>query len=1184
MSSSLAAWDAFYQGSVLQRVIPDPLLALVTCVATVLYVLVPAFQRLLASLLPVEPAPTAASSRVTAAAARPSGSKPRERGERSARPASSRGSTSGRAADAAAREALRARAGNAAALFGEGGASGARIPPPVRPPVAPPPPPPAAPARPSSRGGFRSPSPDGGFSFPSSPQRSDTPELHAPGARPTAVRARRNVAFAPDSPPAAPRPPRSPPWPARKSAPSLPPSPLHGPAPSWEEELRAELAQEKAERGAAAQAMHAQTALRERRRAEEEEALRGAHVAAMIADAEALALAQREEALAAASAECAAAAAEAARAAVDDAAAAAHAAALAAEVPFLPEEGPPEVPPAQAGPPALTPEQAEMHAIAAACERADALRAFDAAATAAFDTEVAALSTRVTYGAIATVLSRHAGREAWSDTLRARKPRRDDSPLQPMQLLPASLLEAHQRPPPLPPKPVALSRSPSPVLAALPCALPVSPARQQCEAAAQVAAAALRTLQYYSLRRDASPSPEAAAESPRGVAEHERAPESHEEEEALAAACPPFSASRTPSPRRRLTDMLLRARSRDATSPPPARPDVPKLSFPVAAAPSAPATPQPQTTPSTSPRSEGGQSFTTRSRAASLTELALAAKAADGDGCVASPPPASMPSPRATPPPSPPLERRLSSRSLSPRPVVRTPGTPHYAAQPPAPAPEASPPSLPVSLLRPEEADALGQLRIVLRLPQEPPHSPLRRFCSDAMLARYLRAKRWHVDAAARAVSRTLAWRLNAAVEGLTWAHVSSLGVDCGAAMRLDVRDRHGRPVLCLRPGRVQQLDARTVQLLSYTMEAMVRSMDTSDCDARGAGVDLSSEQVLLLVDCTDWSLRAAPGRLAVRKCLKLLTRHYPERLGTALVLNPPRLFSLLWAAVCPFLDARTTSKIHIMSASQPLRQRELMALYFEDLSRLEVSLGGDGHDLTDDLTDVEAYARRMVEEDATFAPAPPPAPAPQLVAAACDGGDETETETETDAGTEGGEELEAERAAAEEESLRVAAEAAAAAAAAEWAADEEVRASLAAAAQHVAREAAEEARAAAQALAHAQQAEAEAEAEIEATRVREDKARAKAERDLHAQAAAAAAMDKAREKSRAAREVPPAAASSPHMEEVSPPAASPPDSGGGNEPREGSVAWRRALFLKAAAATEASPPSSSRRRAHANQ
>ena len=71
--------------------------------------------------------------------------------------------------------------------------------------VAPPPPPPTAPARPSSRGGFRSPSPDGGFSFPSSSQRSDTPELHAPGVRQTAGRAKRNVAFAPDSPPAAPR-------------------------------------------------------------------------------------------------------------------------------------------------------------------------------------------------------------------------------------------------------------------------------------------------------------------------------------------------------------------------------------------------------------------------------------------------------------------------------------------------------------------------------------------------------------------------------------------------------------------------------------------------------------------------------------------------------------------------------------------------------------------------------------------------------------------------------------------------------------------------------------------------------------------------------------------------------------------------------------------------------------------
>jgi hypothetical protein len=119
---------------------------------------------------------------------------------------------------------------------------------------------------------------------------------------------------------------------------------------------------------------------------------------------------------------------------------------------------------------------------------------------------------------------------------------------------------------------------------------------------------------------------------------------------------------------------------------------------------------------------------------------------------------------------------------------------------------------------------------------------------------------------------------------------------------------------------------------------------------------------VLLLVDGTDWSVMVPGGRAILRRCLKLLTRHYPERLGAALVLRPPRLFGALWHVMTPFLDNRTVAKVTIVPGNEPLRQREYLATHFGDLGDIDVALGGDN---VDAKLHEQQYDQRMRAEDA---------------------------------------------------------------------------------------------------------------------------------------------------------------------------------------------------------------------------
>ena len=104
-------------------------------------------------------------------------------------------------------------------------------------------------------------------------------------------------------------------------------------------------------------------------------------------------------------------------------------------------------------------------------------------------------------------------------------------------------------------------------------------------------------------------------------------------------------------------------------------------------------------------------------------------------------------------------------------------------------------------------------------------------------------------------------------------------------------------------------------------------------------------EQLVILLDFTGYTLFNAPPFKTSLETLKILQDCYCERLGEALLLNPPTVFRVLWKLLRPFIDPRTLKKINILPKNfeccEVLSERWVWRIGLLDLS-LVVLFGSD--------------------------------------------------------------------------------------------------------------------------------------------------------------------------------------------------------------------------------------------------
>ena len=219
------------------------------------------------------------------------------------------------------------------------------------------------------------------------------------------------------------------------------------------------------------------------------------------------------------------------------------------------------------------------------------------------------------------------------------------------------------------------------------------------------------------------------------------------------------------------------------------------------------------------------------------------------------------------------------------------------------------------SLITVEERTKIAELRQLVNDEKEELLSTdaLKMYCSDAQLARNLRARKWDVLKAFEMLKKTLLWRKEYKPELITFEDIEE-ELKTGKQYRSG-RDRSGRRIIVMRPSRenTREHDGN-IRLLVYTFEnALWRT--NGERIVRGSSniPALAQEQICVLINFTKWSLKLSPPWRTSMETLHIMQEHYPERLGLAVCYDPPSVFSVFWKLISPFIDVKTKSKIRFV-------------------------------------------------------------------------------------------------------------------------------------------------------------------------------------------------------------------------------------------------------------------------------
>ncbi|CAI5523604.1 unnamed protein product [Closterium sp. Naga37s-1] len=222
-------------------------------------------------------------------------------------------------------------------------------------------------------------------------------------------------------------------------------------------------------------------------------------------------------------------------------------------------------------------------------------------------------------------------------------------------------------------------------------------------------------------------------------------------------------------------------------------------------------------------------------------------------------------------------------------------------------------------------------------------------FCTDACLRRYLRARSWNVSKAEKMLRDTLRWRHVYRPEEITWEDVAEEAAT-GKVYRTEFLDKQGRAVIVMSAGRQNTAGhAGQVRHLVYALENAINHLPAGTAHSR----------MVWFIDFRGWTLRKAPPLKTSREVLSILQNHYPERLGQAVVYDPPPVFETFWKMIRPFVDPTTFKKILFVYPSKPATIANLEEIF--DLDNLDQGFGGR----STWAFELPAYSQAMRADDA---------------------------------------------------------------------------------------------------------------------------------------------------------------------------------------------------------------------------
>ncbi|KAK1439139.1 hypothetical protein QVD17_04954 [Tagetes erecta] len=237
-----------------------------------------------------------------------------------------------------------------------------------------------------------------------------------------------------------------------------------------------------------------------------------------------------------------------------------------------------------------------------------------------------------------------------------------------------------------------------------------------------------------------------------------------------------------------------------------------------------------------------------------------------------------------------------------------------------------------------------------LRIAIGPLSGHAKKFCTDACLKRYLEARNWNFEKAKKMLEETLKWRSNYKPEEIRWDEVAHEG-ETGKISRANFVDRFGRPVLIMRPGKQNTITGDgNVRHLIYLVENAILNLPEGQ------------DQMTWLIDFTGYSMSASNIKVKTsRDIVSALQNHYPERLATFVLYNPPKIFQALFKVVSYFIDPKTYLKIKFVYPNDKA-SIEIMKSCF-DTENLPSEFGGKATSLNLNY-DHQEFSKLMLEDD----------------------------------------------------------------------------------------------------------------------------------------------------------------------------------------------------------------------------
>ncbi|CAK1359436.1 CRAL-TRIO domain-containing protein [Cercospora beticola] len=239
----------------------------------------------------------------------------------------------------------------------------------------------------------------------------------------------------------------------------------------------------------------------------------------------------------------------------------------------------------------------------------------------------------------------------------------------------------------------------------------------------------------------------------------------------------------------------------------------------------------------------------------------------------------------------------------------------------------------------------------------------------DALLLRFLRARKWDVQAALIMLISTMHWRLvemhvddDIMIKGEGHALRESQssnaaekkeGEDFLAQLRmgksfLHGTDKDGRPCCYVRVRLHRQGEQSEKSLERYT----VYTIETARMLLRPP-VDTAT----IVFDMTDFSM-ANMDYTPVKFMIKCFEANYPESLGSVVVYKSPWIFQGIWKIIRGWLDPVVASKVHFASNVNELEE-------FIPRDRIMKELGGD-EDYTYSYPEPQPNEDTQIEDTAT--------------------------------------------------------------------------------------------------------------------------------------------------------------------------------------------------------------------------